>query len=252
MTRKIFALAACATLGLWAAQAQAQTPAPAAAAPTVPPPSPVQAAVQAAEAAATPIPGICVFSQDRVMAASLVGKFVQQRLNQLESQSNDELNQIEAKIQADAKELQGKAATMSKDDLAKAEQQLNARQAQLQQLAQVREQEMQATAQRAYDQVGQNLDPLLVDMYTAHKCSLLVDGRMAVITANGMDLTNDAVSRLDGKIQHIQFDRVTAQGDGPGQAMAALGGGAAPAVAAPATTTAKPAAKAPARSTTRK
>jgi Skp family chaperone for outer membrane proteins len=209
MTSKLLASAACLTLSLFAAAAQAQTPAPAPAAP-----SPVAQAAKTAEGAAPVIPGICVYSQDAVVGTSLVGKYVGQRLQQLDAQSNAELNDIMNKIQADNKALAGQAATMQADALQQARGALQQRYEQFQQLAQIRQREMQLTQQTALQQINQNLDPLLIDAFSAHKCSILIDRSATALAATGMDVTVDAVARLDSKIQQFPFDRVTIPEDG--------------------------------------
>jgi Skp family chaperone for outer membrane proteins len=239
MTSKHFASAAAAALTLWAASASAQQAAAPAAAP-----NPVQVAATAAEASAPVIAGICVYSQDQAIATSIVGKYVNQRLQQIDSQSNAELNDTATKIQADDRALTAQRATMAPDALQQAGQALQQRAAQFQQLAQVREREMQMTQQAALQTVAQSLDPLLVDVFTAHKCSVLLERNGVVLAAKPMDITADAVSRLDAKIQQFPFDRVVLPEEGQ-----AAGGapGAAPArAAAPARSGAAPTARAPA------
>jgi outer membrane protein len=234
MTSKLFASAACATLMLWASCANAQQAAAPAAA------SPLQAAATAAEASAPVIPGICVYSQDQTVGASIVGRAVAQRLQQLDQQSNAELNDLATKLQADEKALTAQRATMGDAAFQQAAQPMAQREQQLQQLAQIRGREMQLTQQQAVQQVVQNLDPLLVDSFTAHKCSILIERAGVVLSAKPMDITTDAVARLDAKIQTLTFERAKIPEDG--------GAGPAPtAAAAPAPArAAAPAARAPA------
>jgi Skp family chaperone for outer membrane proteins len=231
MTSKFFASAACATLTLWATCASAQQPAPAA--------NPLQAAATAAENSAPSLPGVCVYSQDQTIGASIVGKAVATRLQQLDQQSNAELNDLGTKLQADERALTAQRATMGDAAFQQAAQPLAQREQQLQQLAQVRGREMQATQQQALQTIVQNLDPLLVDIFTAHKCSILIEKSAIVLSSTPMDVTTDAIARLDSKIQSFPFERVKIPEDAGAPAPAPA------AAAAPARSTA-PAARAPA------
>ena len=236
MTSKFFAFAVCGPISLMAAAAQAQTPA---AAPQAAIPTPVQAAASAAEAAAPPIPGICVYSQELTIGNSIVGKYVAQRLGQLEAQTNAEVNGTYAKIQADDKALGAQAATMTPELRQQAGLALQQRANELQQLAQQRQRELQLTQQSAVGQIVQNLNPLIVDSFTAHKCSILIDRNATLLASSSMEITADLTARLDSKIQQFPFDRASLPADGT------LNG---PAAAAPAA--GRPAAAAPARATT--
>jgi Skp family chaperone for outer membrane proteins len=238
MTSKHFASAAAAALTLWAASASAQQ----AAAPTA---SALQAVATAAEASAPAIAGVCVFSQDEAIASSIVGKYVNQRLQQIDGQSNAELNDTATKIQADDRALTAQRATMAPDAFQQAGQALQQRAGQFQQLVQVRQREMQLTQQAAVQTIAQSLDPIVVDLFTVHKCSLMLDHNGVILTAKAMDITTDAVARLDAKIQQFPFDRMTLPPEGA-QAAGGAPVGSAPARAAAPGRAAAPAAKAPA------
>ena len=244
MTSKFFAFAVCGTISLMAAAAQAQTPA----APQAVTPTPVQAAAAAAEAAAPPIPGVCVYSQELAIGNSIVGKYVAQRLGQLEAQSNAEVNDTYAKIQADDKALGAQAATMTPEQRQQAGGALQQRANELQALAQQRQRELQLTQQTAVGQIVQNLNPLIVDSFSAHKCSILIDRNATLLASSTMEITTDLTARLDSKIQQFPFDRVSLPADGaPNGQAAAAPAPARPAAAAPArasTPAAKPAAPA--------
>jgi Skp family chaperone for outer membrane proteins len=242
MTSKIFAFAVCGTFSLMAVAARAQTPAAA------PQPAPVQAAAAAAEAAAPAIPGICVYSQELTIGNSIVGKYVAQRLQQLEAQTNAEVNDTYTKLQADNKTIGAQAATMTPEQRQQAGTGLQQRADQLQQLAQVRQREMQLTQQTAVGQIVQSLNPLIVDSFSAHKCSILIDRNATLLAASTMEITADLTARLDSKIQQFAFDRATLPEEGaPNGQAAAAPGPARPAAAAPgrpAAPAAKPAAPA--------
>lgn len=194
MTSKVFALGA----GVFAllatsSAAMAQAAAPAAALPPI--------------AQGPAIPGVCIISPEEAVATSVVGKYVDQRLAQLETAVNGELT---PEGQAIAKEDQAMRAAQATTDPAV----LNQRQANLQlratnfqRLRQQRAQELQATQQKAYGRVGQELQAALRGVYQTSHCSILLNGEAVVIGNPAMDITGQAVTALNARIQQFQFDR---------------------------------------------
>jgi len=209
MTSKVLALGVGVLAVLASSSAAlAQAAAPAApAAPALPP-----------LAQGPAIPGVCIISPEEAVATSLVGKYVDQRLGQLETAVNGELT---PEGQAIAKEDQAIRAAQATTDPAV----LNTRQANLQlratnfqRLRQQRAQELQATQQKAYGRVGQELQAALRGVYQTSHCSLLLNGDAVVIGNPAMDITGAAVTALNARIQQFQFDRekLTPQGGAPG------------------------------------
>lgn len=197
MTSKVLALGVGAfALLATSSAAMAQAAAPAAAAPAQPP-----------IAQGPAIPGVCIISPEQAVATSLVGKYVDQRLGQLETAVNGELA---PEGQAIAKEDQAIRAAQATTDPAV----LNQRQANLQlratnfqRLRQQRAQELQATQQKAYGRIGQELQTALRGVYQTSHCSLLLNGDAVVIGNPAMDITGQAVTALNARIQQFQFDR---------------------------------------------
>jgi len=210
--------AAIATLG-GATFAFAQTkpaPKPAAAAPkpaaTAPRPA---AAASPAPAAPAPaplvitanIPGICVYSQDGVIAGSNVGKAVLARLQQLQAQVNAELTADATSLQNDAKAYEAKKATLAEAAQQQQAQALQTRAAAFDQKRQQRQNELQATEQKAFARVLQEAGPLLPDLIKGKACAVVLDAN-AILAANEvMNLTPVVVTALNGKIQTFDFDR---------------------------------------------
>ncbi|MGA0600675.1 OmpH family outer membrane protein [Caulobacter sp. KR2-114] len=195
MTSKVLALGVGA-LAVFASTSAAMAQAAAPAAPALPP-----------IAQGPAIPGVCIISPEEAVATSVVGKYVDQRLAQLETAVNGELT---PEGQAIAKEDQAMRAAQATTDPAV----LNQRQANLQlratnfqRLRQQRAQELQATQQKAYGRVGQELQAALRGVYQTSHCSILLNGDAVVIGNPAMDITGAAVTALNARIQQFQFDR---------------------------------------------
>ncbi len=197
MTFKPFVTGACAAaVALSAASgafAQAAAPAPAAAAPAM--------------THGPAIPGVCVVSIENAIGASTVGKYVDSRIQQIVAQVNAELTGEKTAIDNDAKALDGRRATLDQNALEQQAAALQVRANALQRKAQLRDREVQATEQKAVGRIGQEMEPLIRQVYQQRQCSLLLQ-RTAVVIANpAMDLTPSVVTALNAKITQFTFDR---------------------------------------------
>jgi outer membrane protein len=186
------------------ALAQAK-PAPKAAAPAAKPAAAPAAAPAAMTLTAT-TPGICVLSREAILGTSTVGKYVQTRLGQLQNQANAELTGEQSSIQTAAKDLEAKKTTLG----AAYQQQgaaLQQRAQALQEKAQLRDRELQATEQKAVARVLTEATPLVAAEAKTKNCSVVLDAN-AVMAVNGsMNLTQEVVTALNGKLTQFDFDR---------------------------------------------
>ena len=171
-----------------------------------------QAVATAPKAAAAPapgpaLPGICVYSNERAIGTSTVGKFVIQRIQTITAQVNAELNAEKNAIETDGKALEGQRASLAQEQFEQKALQLNQRGQALQRKAQVRSKEIEATEQKALAKVGSEIEPILKDVYTQRSCALLFD-RNALFGANSsMDVTDAVIEKLNAKITQFAFDR---------------------------------------------
>jgi outer membrane protein len=171
-----------------------------------------QAAAQAPGAAPAmthgpALPGVCVVSIENAIGASTVGKYVDGRIQQIVAQVNAELNGEKAAIDADAKALDARRATLDQNSLEQQAAALQVRANALQRKAQLRDREVQATEQKAVGRIGQEMEPLIRQVYQQKQCSLLLQ-RTAVVIANpAMDLTPLVITALNAKITQFAFDR---------------------------------------------
>jgi outer membrane protein len=172
------------------------------------------AARPAAAAAAQPsfeltatTPGLCILSREAILGASTVGKYVQTRLGQLQSQANAELTGEGSSIQAAAKDLDAKKTTLGDAAFQQQRSALQQRADALQEKAQQRDRELQATEQKAIKRVLDEATPLVAAEAKAKNCSVVLDGN-AVMAVNGsMNLTPNVITGLNGKLTQFDFER---------------------------------------------
>lgn len=212
MNKQLTALAvAGATLAAMPAFAQTAAPAPA--------PTPLRHGA--------PVPGLCIFSGEAAVGASQVGKYVVERMRQLDAPSEAELSGQAQAFEQSVQTFNTSRATLTPEAAQQQEAALVQRRAQLQQLYQVRARESQLTSQKALERINTEMTPLVSQTYQAHNCSVLIDASAVLAAAPQSDLTQDVVKLLDAKLTQFSFERERIDA-------ATAGAGAAAAPAAPA------------------
>jgi outer membrane protein len=193
MTFKKLASGACAAAVAMTAASGAAAQAPAAAAPAV--------------THGPALPGVCIVSIENAIGASTVGKYVDGRVQQIVAQVNAELNGEKTAIDNDAKALDGRRATLDQNALEQQAAALQVRANALQRKAQQRDREVQATEQKAISRIGQEMEPLIRQVYQQRQCSILMQRTALVIANPAMDITPQVVTALNAKITQFTFDR---------------------------------------------
>jgi Skp family chaperone for outer membrane proteins len=191
-----------------------------------------QAAAPAAAPAVTHGPaltGVCIFSFENAIGASKVGQYVDGRMKQILAQTQAELTGEKNQIDNDAKALDGQRASLDQTTFEQRGSALQIRASALQRKAQLRDREVQATEQKAVQRISQELEPYIRQAYQAKACSILLQRNSVIIGNPAMDLTQQVVAGIDGKITQFAFDRERL--DQPGVASAP--GGAPPIVQTP-------------------
>jgi outer membrane protein len=214
LPRILAGAAALAALGQTSlAFAQTKPAAPAAKPAATPAARPAAAPAAAAPAAAASLtltattPGVCVLSREAILAASTVGKNVQTRLGQLQTQANAELTGEQSSIQTAAKDLEAKKATLGQAAYQQQGSALQQRAEALQEKAQLRDRELQATEQKAVQKVLQEATPLVEAEAKAKNCSIVLDANAVMAVNASMNLTQNVITALNGKFTEFAFDR---------------------------------------------
>ncbi|HLY81153.1 MAG TPA: OmpH family outer membrane protein [Caulobacteraceae bacterium] len=156
-----------------------------------------------------PIAGYCVFSINEVIGGSKVGQSVVARLKVLGSQVNAELQPEADGIRTDERTLESSQASLDAATLQAKRANLELRVSNFEKREQQRQQEMQATQQKQFAVVLKELDPIMRELYQQRSCSVLVDGDAGGVRLvnPAMDLSGQAITGLDAKIQTLTFDR---------------------------------------------
>jgi Skp family chaperone for outer membrane proteins len=169
-----------------------------------------QTAAAAAAPAITygaPIAGLCAVSIDGVLGGSTVGKYVDQRLQQIGAQAQAELQGEKSGIDTEARTLEGQRTSLDQASFEQRVQALQGRQTALERKAALRDREMQATQQQAVGRVLNEMKPLIASAAQAQKCAIVLDRSSVVMVNPAMDLTSAVVTGLNGKLTQFAFDR---------------------------------------------
>ncbi|HEY5289019.1 MAG TPA: OmpH family outer membrane protein [Caulobacteraceae bacterium] len=172
------------------------------------------ASAQAARAAAAApvaqgpaIPGVCVLSVNQAISTSTVGGYVRDRMTQIVAQVKAELQPEDTAIATEGRALEAKRSTLTAASFQTQAQALTGRVNALRQKADLRQREVQATEQKALNRIAQELDPIARQLYEQHRCSILMSKDAVMISNPEMDLTSQAVTGLNARIQQFAFER---------------------------------------------
>lgn len=155
------------------------------------------------------IPGLCLLSREAIYANAAAGKAASTRLTQLAQEAQTEVDAERKPLDAEIRAFQAEAAKLTPAQRTQREQALQPRIQAVQAKMQQRAREIEATRSKVLGQIAGYAQPVIAQVYTQHKCGLLVD-RNTVLGGNMTgDLTPDVVKGLDGKIATITFNRET-------------------------------------------
>ncbi|WP_333586559.1 OmpH family outer membrane protein [Phenylobacterium sp.] len=172
------------------------------------------AAPAAAQQAAPPpvshgpaLAGVCILSVEGAIGGSTVGQYVQTRLQQISTQVEAELRGEETSITNEAQAIEQQRASLNQDAFDKRRADLQVRLNAFQRKASLRERELAVTQQKALARVGQEMEPLIRQVYQQRQCSVLLNRDALLLGNPDMDITPMVVTALNGKITQFAFDR---------------------------------------------
>jgi Skp family chaperone for outer membrane proteins len=153
------------------------------------------------------IAGVCLLSQPAVFTNAKVAVAAANRLKQLSDQAQAEIDLDRKPLEAEGAAVNAPGSKLAPGDKAARLASLTTRAQALQAKATLRTREIEATRLKATQRIGLEEQPVIAEVYRAHKCGLLFD-RNTVLGGNmGGDLTAEVVGGLDARITTMTFDR---------------------------------------------
>lgn len=157
-----------------------------------------------AQAAPSTAPGavtICIFSKEEVLTTSVVGKYVLNRIEQIEDQTEAKLRSDMTALQNDRSALDA-STTLNSVARSAQESELEKRDRNLHDESDFLQREVKATLERAETRFEGEMTPLVGQVYAQRNCSVLFD-RSAVYGDHmdmNLDISPDVIRLLNAKI----------------------------------------------------
>jgi Skp family chaperone for outer membrane proteins len=158
--------------------------------------------------AATPAPKIVVIDRATVLRGSKVGQDIVRQINQYTTQAENDLKSRGQALQSEVKAFQQQAAILSNDLKSKKVKELEARRAGLQGDVQKKQALIQGGFIKARQQVEQALGPILQGIMAERGANLLLDRNSVVLGTVDVDITRQAIQRLDQKMPTLKVELV--------------------------------------------
>ena len=172
---------------------------------------------------------MCILDEQRAILGSAAGRAFATRMQQLTQQVEAELNPQQQSIEAEARRIGGLPEAQRQAPAQALQPRLTA----FQNLARQREAELQATQNRQVQRITTELRPVINQVYVARNCGLLMDSRGVVYSNPAMNITDQVITGLNGRLPTLTFNRETITPQPA--AAAARPAAAAPAAAQPST-----------------
>ena len=143
---------------------------------------------------------ILVVDKIEVLNQSNAGKSIATQIDELRGQFKVKFDEAKSEIDKEAQEFQSKAGDMDEaKEQEKAREIIGKRQGYNAQ-SNLRKQELELTKNNAYGELAKSMDPILEQIAKERKATILVDKSALITFDNAIDITDEAVKRLDKKV----------------------------------------------------
>ena len=162
--------------------------------------SPMIAAAQGAQATPPNSAAIVIIDQERLLTGSRYGQRIQQEVEEAGAALVAENRRIEAQLSDEELRLTEQRATMSADAFRPLAQEFNIRVEGIRAAQEAKSRALQAQAEAARTQFYELAFPVLVDLMRMRGASVLMDNRAVLLSVDGIDITEAAITRIDAEI----------------------------------------------------
>ncbi|MET0181585.1 MAG: OmpH family outer membrane protein [Caulobacterales bacterium] len=170
-------------------------------------------AVPAPAAHAQRAGSVIVMDYERVLTTSTAGRDVETKLRQIAEQMQAELRPEQTAVQTEATSLRSATQGMNAQQIERNSalntrvQALNRRAETLRTQEVTRARDLEYTRQQALLEFNRQLQPIVTDVMNSARASVVIDRSNAQIVGDGVDATDQIVSRLNQRVQTINVTR---------------------------------------------
>jgi len=159
-------------------------------------------------------PVILIVDLQQILQDAKAAKGVQAIINQEYSSYTKEVAQQEDELQKARAELERQRTVLAPDAFNTRARDLQQRYDELGQVVQGRRQSLQQSLNEAMLQVKNAALSVIADIVKERKANLVIEKQAVVFEADGMDVTADAVARLDQKLASVPVNLPKPDGEG--------------------------------------
>lgn len=167
-----------------------------------------------AQPAPLPAPVILIVDLQQILQDAKAAKGVQAIINQEYSSYTKQVSQQEDELQKARADLERQRTILAPEAFNMRARDLQQRYDELGQVVQGRRQSLQQSLNEAMLQVKNAALTVIADIVKERKANLVIEKQAVVFEADGMDVTADAVARLDQKLASVPVNLPKLDGEG--------------------------------------
>lgn len=167
-------------------------------------------AEKTASGAAAPV-SVLIVDQQRVLRESLAGQDIARQTQVLREQISGEVEAERQSILQAEQALERSASVLSPAQRNARIRDIEERKRAYPMFEQRKVQVLQLSVARASDQVGAELRPLIEKIIEERGADILLDRQAVMFADSSLDVTTEAIRRLDEKLKQVKVERVDAE-----------------------------------------
>lgn len=159
--------------------------------------APLPATAQEADAVRSPV---MILNQERLISQSLYGRRIEEEVEATTRALGAENRRIEAQLSAEELALTEQRDTMAPADFRVLADEFDIRVEGIRAAQQAKAREIQTQAEAAQSRFFEEAFPILLEIVRARGGQVLMDSRTVLISASGIDITEEAIARIDAEL----------------------------------------------------
>jgi Skp family chaperone for outer membrane proteins len=151
-----------------------------------------------------PTAAILLVDSQEILRDSLAAKDIRRQIDAYRTRFQGEINKQEEGLRKDEAELKRQRAVLSADAFEQKRRAFEEKVTDVQRGIQERNQRLERALNQATDSLRRSLAPIFADIMKARGANLLLDQNQVLVGAVEMDVTKEAIQRLDQKLPSVK------------------------------------------------
>ena len=150
--------------------------------------------------------GVLIVSMDRILRESAAGRSVQEQAEALRAKLRGALDDRRKKLRDEERALANLRNTMERDAFDERVADFEAEVRELRRDEQGDSGRLQRAVGLARSQLREQLAGVLVQLMTERGAGVMIDKKQVLVSANGLDVTDEAIKRLDAVVSRLEVN----------------------------------------------